>query len=855
MSYKHKSGAEKRKLLAEKQKKSAVGRQNITNFFSAACSATQPVFPATTTELEQNEPSTSGLEAQDCAKIDSNTTTGNDNLLDSSSLLNLNDPGEWPDFINDALRQQIVKIGAPNFEELCAYKFPPDLNNQVFSKTLLYSKSTNQREKLPRDWLVWSSVNNSFYCFSCFLFKNSFSGPCNSNLVKKGGFSPSEVPWKKLYTRFPLHEESAMHKNCYVSWKSLEQSLTGKGIDSSIQKQIMCETERWKAILKRIIDVTLHLASRGLPFRGENSHIGDVSNGNFLGCMELISHYDEITRDHLNKIKQDQESENAKKHTHYLSWQSQNEFISLCGDHVLKLILAEREKAIYYAIIADATPDVSHQEQNVLILRYLSFSTEKNLFEIQERFIEFLNFSEKAGFNISEELMACLERHGIPLADCRGQVYDNGSNMKGAVKGVKTRILKENPLALFSPCGAHSLNLIGVNAAKMCPQIMTFFGSVQAVFVLFAGSPSRWSILLEEVPVSLMPLSETRWSSRIDAVRPITEHRPGLLKALDRLSEELSSKLTEKSFSEVQSLKKYFSSFESMVMSAFWFKVLSCIDERNIIIQARGISLDVELSLLDDLQKDLQKLRNEWPAILQETKLVSEAMDIDIEFSNSKKRTRKRKAFFDEREETDNVNDETMHQITELVPGENKFRIEVVFSVLDFIINDINARFEEMTIICTLFRPILTYMSVDDEEVQKRSEYLVSKYKTDLNGQLGNEIILLRKIHSSVFNKTTELSPLALLNEIYDKRLQTIFPNVCVALRIFCTLPLTVAQAERAFSKLGNQFKTWTRAATGQDRLNSLAILGIEHKLAACVDFSSIIHEFATKKARKVKLL
>ncbi|XP_054706880.1 52 kDa repressor of the inhibitor of the protein kinase-like [Uloborus diversus] len=864
MSYKHKSGAEKKRLRAEKEKKSAIGRQEITNFFqSSACFSVQPLFSGTTelesnkpttsafeiteenslgseinesrgenvnqldltnnanlndpevqpvfsetTELESNEPITSAIEItqEDSlgSKFDENRSE-NISQLDSTSNANLSDPAEWPDFINDTLRSEIIKIGAPNFNKLSAVKFPRDLNKQQFQKKLLYSKSSNQREELQRDWLVWSSMNQALYCFPCFLFKNSISSKGNSSLAKKSGFSPAQVPWKKCYSRFPSHEESAGHKNCYVSWKSLEQSLAGKGIDSNIQTLIMCETERWKAILKRIIDVTLHLASRGLPFRGDNSHIGHVSNRNFLGCLELISHYDEITRDHLNKIKLEQERGESKKHTHYLSWQSQNEFISLCGDQVSKLILAEREKAIYYAIIADATPDVSHQEQNVLILRYLSFSSDKNLFEIQERFIEFLNFSKKTGFDIAQDLLNCLKKHAIPLEDFRGQVFDNGSNMKGAVKGVKSRILNENPLALFSPCGAHSLNLTGVNAAKMCPQIMTFFGSVQALFVLFAASPSRWSILLEEIPISLMALSETRWSSRIDAVRPISLHRPGLLKALDRLCDELQ--LTEKAFSEARALRKYFSSFESMLMSAFWLKVLSCIDEQNVIIQTRGISLDVELNLLNDIHKDLQKLRDGAE-----------------------------------------VEEEAMHQSTELLPGEYKFRTEVIFTVLDFIIIDINTRFEEMKEICSLFKPILKYMSLDDEEVQKLSACLSSKYAIDLNSQLGNEIIHIRNIHSSVFNEVTELSPLVLLNEIYNRKLQTIFPNICIALRIFCTLPLTVAQAERAFSKLGNRIKTWTRSAIGQDRLNSLAILGIEHQLAAQVDFNSVIHEFATKK-------
>jgi len=46
-------------------------------------------------------------------------------------------------------------------------------------------------------------------------------------------------------------------------------------------------------------------------------------------------------------------------------------------------------------------PYVSHQEQNVLILRYVSQNEKTELFEIYERFIEFINFNKKTGEGIS----------------------------------------------------------------------------------------------------------------------------------------------------------------------------------------------------------------------------------------------------------------------------------------------------------------------------------------------------------------------------------------------------------------------------------------------------------------------
>lgn len=65
----------------------------------------------------------------------------------------------------------------------------------------------------------------------------------------------------------------------------------------------MSETEEWRVILTRLLDVTLHCASRGLPFQGDNCVIGDPRNGNFLVTLELLGKYDRVTYEHLAKVK------------------------------------------------------------------------------------------------------------------------------------------------------------------------------------------------------------------------------------------------------------------------------------------------------------------------------------------------------------------------------------------------------------------------------------------------------------------------------------------------------------------------------------------------------------------------
>lgn len=110
----------------------------------------------------------------------------------------------------------------------------------------------------------------------------------------------------------------------------------------------------------------------------------------------------------------------------------------------------------------------------------------------------------------------------------------------------------------------------------------------------------------------------------------------------------------------------------------------------------------------------------------------------------------------------------------------------------------------------------------------------------------------LKQIYATNINER-ELKPIDLLNKLLKLKLENIFPNVCIALRIFCTLPVSVSSNERSFGKLAI-IKNKLRNSTNQDRLVSLSILSIESEFSRKIDFEHIIDKFATSKARRIVL-
>ena len=72
---------------------------------------------------------------------------------------------------------------------------------------------------------------------------------------------------------------------------------------------------------------------------------------------------------------------------------------------------------------------------------------------------------------------------------------------------------------------------------------------------------------------------------------------------------------------------------------------------------------------------------------------------------------------------------------------------------------------------------------------------------TPLCEDLIQELIDLKSIHAANFGDSA-LAPFELLKKLHECKLQPLFYNCTIALRIFCTIPATVAEAERSFSKL-----------------------------------------------------
>ena len=77
-------------------------------------------------------------------------------------------------------------------------------------------------------------------------------------------------------------------------------------------------------------------------------------------------------------------------------------------------------------------------------------------------------------------------------------------------------------------------------------------------------------------------------------------------------------------------------------------------------------------------------------------------------------------------------------------------------------------------------------------------------------------------------------------------------PYLCLCLKFYITIGVSIASCERSFSKL-KMIKSYLRSTMSDDRLSALSILSIEKDYVQKLDIDDIIADFAAAKARKVQ--
>ncbi|OCU00650.1 hypothetical protein XELAEV_18006429mg [Xenopus laevis] len=621
----------------------------------------------------------------------------------------------------------------------------PD-KSRCMSDTLFKSERPNG-ESIPRPWLVYSIKSKKIFCAACYLYSGI-------SMLAHEGFND----WRNASIRLNEHEESKFHKDCYLRVQN-RAKISGRVDQLFLEKQNQ-EIEYWRNVLKRVVTAVKTFSSQGLPFRGTDEKFGSLTNGNYLMLLEAIAEHDPFLAEHIKKY-----GNTGSGSTSYLSKTVCYEFIDVIVSSVL-------EQAKYYSISVDSTPDVSHTDQLAFIIRYVN-----NDGIPKERFIKFIpNVGHKAE-NLFSAVMDTLKEYHIDIMDCRGQSYNNSSNMSGTYSGLQARIKQVNPPAVYIPCPAHSLNLVGTSAAESCREAVSFFYILQQLYNFFSVSTARWEVLishLQQKATVVKNLSTTRCLRR--SLKEIIE-------ALDAIDNDVSQTPTTQN--EAAGLSKNLRKLETAIMTVFWSLILEWFNAASKRLQCVNIDIGTVVKLYDGLTTLVQDTRDEFERFERDAKELSGLEDYD----SSTARPRKIKLPFD-------VSPQGHIQLS----PRDKFRVNTFLPILDKLSHELRRRTEAYKSLNSNFVLFENMSMLSNEDLLAQANHLCSQYPNDLDDKLPNECLHLCS-HLKCIG-ALDITVSQLLKTIVEDSLEVIYPNVYVALHIFlCTLA-TNCSAERSFSCL-----------------------------------------------------
>ncbi|CAH0564503.1 unnamed protein product [Brassicogethes aeneus] len=624
------------------------------------------------------------------------------------------DPALWPTTFSDCMRQAYLNRGSGYFQNNDG-KFEASIRkcqkqNRSLSVKLFESRQSNG-ESYVRKLLMYSKSNGSVYCFICKLFCT------DQKKIFVTGFSD----WKKAEEKVKSHENSLEHRKNLLTWKT---HSTSSKIDEEITKSMDKEIEYWKNVFKRIVEVIKFIAERGLAFRGEDERLGSSHNGNYLGILELISKFDPFLYQHLENFGQ-----KGKGRVSYISKTIYEEIIRCMGKQIYNTIITEIKEAKYYSIIVDSTPDLSHVDQLSVVFRYCLNG------KVIERFLCFVPIHSHTGKSLANEILSLLRTNSVKIENCRGQSYDNASNMSGKYNGVQAEIKKMNKLARYVPCAAHSLNLVGESSVDECVEASNFFGFLKKLYAFFGASTHRWEILIKNIKkqneengehrnvLVVKSLSATRWSCREQAVKSLVSNYDGIFNALKQLAENPLEKKDTKD--DAFFLKKKMISLENAFMATFWNELLERFDTTSKYLQKPGLDVITGHKMLVSLLEFVCNLRGQFESLEKKAKAMSSILNTLYKDEYQRNVIKK----------LADGSTETTRQ------GQDKFRIESYLPMIDKITSELKKRSQAYKEVSDMFGFFGHLTTLSSNEITDKALNVIGLYSDDLDKNLVPELL------------------------------------------------------------------------------------------------------------------
>uniref|UniRef100_A0ACD5X6X0 Uncharacterized protein n=1 Tax=Avena sativa TaxID=4498 RepID=A0ACD5X6X0_AVESA len=284
-----------------------------------------------------------------------------------------------------------------------------------------------------------------------------------------------------------------------------------------------------------------------------------------------------------------------------------------------------------------------------------------------------------------------------------------------------------------------------------------------------------------------------------------------------------------------------------------WHDILFAINSVSKKLQSPSMCVDSTLQQIEGIMHFFDKYRNEGFAssLIIAKKLGS---DMGIEHSFPIKRRVTRTKQFDEPDYDE-----------EILLAEKAFEVSYFLVMVDVAKVSLKTRFEELKVFKNTFGFLLSSKDLkllNDVELGKYCDRFVKTFSRKVScdakqgpcdAEQGSGIepddlfSEIRLLQTNLPESDVPMHAMEIFEFVKDI---DCFPNILIAYRILFTIPVTVASAERRFSKL-KLVKNYLRSSMSQERLTGLATLCIEKDKLDEINTNAIIDDFASRSVRR----
>ncbi|XP_071535018.1 zinc finger MYM-type protein 1-like [Panulirus ornatus] len=679
----------------------------------------------------------------------------------------------------------------------------PNLLSKHKDKKSEYMRHFSISQYETVEWMTGCEKRSRLFCWPCLLFSKE------NGVWNKHGFSDLN----HLTTAQQKHERSQHHVQSFFNLKMFGKQRNDTLIDSQQKNEVSRHNEQVRKnreIMKRIIDVICYITKQEFPLQGYDESGNSANKGNCIELLNLLREYDPLLDSHLNTSTVFQE----------VSQTVQNDLIKAISKVVRDYIKREINSATFVAIILEETSDVMSKSQISTVLRFVHEG------KIQERFIGCTDVSaDRTSEGLFSHVVNTVQEFQLG-GKLVGQTYDGASVMSGHMNGLQSKVLNAYPLALFTPCYAHLLNVVLQQGLSDIRECRIFFQILSGLPAYFSKSYKRLHALHELINRKLPSVTPTRWNFTSCLCNTVHKYRIQFIEFFEHIIENSENWDTD-AIVQARGFLDFLKDFPTVLLLEIFSKLFGYTDVLTSSLRNKTYDVLYCCEKINDVTQQLQHNKEHgfedlWVSALSDR-------------NDTEQKPKRLKCTVDDDEKT--------------------AYLQLYYKIVDSICMQIDCRYSSLS---TLEFFHLLWHEKYEEYIEKFPDSLVNKLK-DFYGSLFDYIRLKNEL--TVLYSCSEFSNKhvhELVEFMNENNLRCGFKEVFKLAELILTIPSNTAAAEPSFSAL-KRMNSYFRDTEEQEAMSGPSLLSVERKLLMELRqrgsfYDDVIAQF-TSQERRLELI